>query len=205
MVCLYVRTTALGFCCCFTLFRPEVSSIFDTHDIVMFTETWSNESKIKCTNFQHFCLHRERRKNCKRDSSGIIIYIKDTCVNDKSLFFKSEDNILWLRLDIFFLDNDLFIGLCNVVPESSGRFNLQVQNVFDRLLNSVSLIYNYTDGHCNIILSGDFNSRTCDCSGSIDYDLDNDLLLLPDNYVFYIYYVLDVHRIKAIPVTVLRL
>ena len=150
----------------------------------MFTETWSNESKIKCTNFQHFCLHRERRKNCKRDSSGIIIYIKDTCVNDKSLFFKSEDNILWLRLDIFFLDNDLFIGLCNVVPESSGRFNLQVQNVFDRLLNSVSLIYNYTDGHCNIILSGDFNSRTCDCSDCIDYDLDNDLLLLPDNYVF---------------------
>jgi len=29
---------------CLGLFRPEVSSIFDTHDIVMFTETWSNES-----------------------------------------------------------------------------------------------------------------------------------------------------------------
>ena len=42
--------------------------------------------------------------------------------------------------------------MCYVVPESSGRFNLQVQTVFDRLLNSVSLIHNFTDGHCNIIL-----------------------------------------------------
>ena len=45
----------------------------------------------------------------------------------KACFFKSEDDILWLRLDgnIFFLDNDSFIGLCFVVSESSGRFNLQ--------------------------------------------------------------------------------
>jgi len=53
---------------------------------------------------------------------------------------------------------------------------------------AVDLIYRYkmylTDGHCNIILSGDFNSRTSDCSECIDYDLDNDLLLLPDDYVF---------------------
>jgi len=93
---------------------------------------------LNVPNFQHFCLHREKRKHSNRDSGGIIVYIKDTYVNDKSLFFKSEDEILWLRLDgnIFFLDNDLFIALCYVVPENSGRFNLQVQNVFDRLLNS---------------------------------------------------------------------
>jgi len=105
------------------------------------------------------------------------------------LFLQSEDDILWLRLDgsyysIILIDNDLFIGLCYVVPESSGRFNLQVHYVFDRLLNSVSLIYNYTDGHCNIKLSGDFNTRTSECSDSIDCDLDNDLLLLPDEHVF---------------------
>jgi len=36
---------------CNKLLSPEVVSIFDTHDIVMFTETWSNESIafIKCT------------------------------------------------------------------------------------------------------------------------------------------------------------
>jgi len=36
---------------CNKLFSPEVIFIFDTHDIVMFTETWSNESIafIKCT------------------------------------------------------------------------------------------------------------------------------------------------------------
>ena len=52
------------------------------------------------------------------------------------------------------------------------------------MLNSVSLIHNFTDGYCNIILSGDFNSRTSDCSDCIDYDLHYDLLLLPNDYVF---------------------
>ena len=126
----------------------------------MFTETWSNESvALNVPYFQHFCLHREKRKRSKRDSGGIIIYIKDTYVNDKSLIFKSRNDMLWLRLDgsIFFLDNNLFIGLCYVVSESNGRLNLQVQNVFNILFYSVSLIHNYTDGHCNIILSFEFN------------------------------------------------
>ena len=102
------------------------------------------------------------------------------------LFFKSEDDILWLRLDgsIFFLDKYLFIGLFYVVSERIGRFNLHVHYVFDRLLNSVSLIHNYTDGHCNIILSGDFNSRTSYCLDCIDCDLDSVLILLTDDYVF---------------------
>ena len=44
---------------CNKLFSPEVISIFDNHDIVMFTETWSNESiAINVTTFQDFCLHR---------------------------------------------------------------------------------------------------------------------------------------------------
>ena len=102
------------------------------------------------------------------------------------MFFKSEDDILWLRLygSIFFLDTDLCIGLCYVVLESSGRFDLHVHYVFDRMLNSVSLIHNYTDGHCNIILAGDFNSRTSYCLDCIDCDLDSVSILLTDDYVF---------------------
>jgi len=30
----------------------------------------------------------------KRDSGGIVIYIKDTYVNDKNLIFKSEDDMI---------------------------------------------------------------------------------------------------------------
>jgi len=41
-------------------FSPEVIFIFDTHDIVIFTETWSNESiALNVPNVQRFCLHRE--------------------------------------------------------------------------------------------------------------------------------------------------
>ena len=81
----------------------------------MFTKTWSNESiALNLPNFQHFCLKREKRKNSMRASGGIIVYIQYTYVNEKSLFFKSEDDMLWLRLggSIFFFDTDLCIGLC---------------------------------------------------------------------------------------------
>ena len=168
----------------------------------MCTEIWSNESiDLNVPDFQQFCLHRQKSKNSKRDSNGIIIYIKDTYVNDTSLFFQSEDDMLWIRLDgnSFFHDNDLFIGLCYVVPESSGRFNSQVQNIFDRLLNSILLIHNYTDGQCYILLSGDFNSRTSDNPDCIDSDLDNDsfyyLMLIQMTY-----YVHDFLMIKVTPI-----
>ena len=97
----------------------------------------------------------------------------------------------------------IYVLVC-VMLESSGRFNLHVHYVFDRMLNSVSLIHNYTDGHCNIILAGDFNSRTSDCSDCIAYDLNNDLLLLPDDYVFDISRPIF-HRIKAIPIVTVLL
>ena len=77
----------------------------------------------------------------------------------------------------------IYVLVCAML-ESSGRFNLHVHYVFDRMLNSVSLIHNYTDGHCNIILAGDFNSRTSYCLDCIDCDLDSVLILLTDDYVF---------------------
>jgi len=74
----------------------------------------------------------------------------------------------------------IYVLVC-VMLESSGRFNLHVNYVFDRMLNSVSLIHNYTDSHCNIILSGDFNSRTSYCLDCIDCDLDSVSILLTDD------------------------
>lgn len=170
---------------CNKLQCPEIISIFDRNDIIMFTEAWSNESvDLNMCDFQHFPLHNQRGKSAKRDSGGIIINVRDKNVNDKCLFFQSEDDILWLRLDggLFSLADDLFIGSCYAMPESSGRFNLQAQNIFDRLFDSVSVINNSTDGQCNILLSGDFNSRTSDNADFIHFDGNDDFNLLLDDY-----------------------
>ena len=47
-------------------------------DIVMLNETWTNvNSDIKLSGYKHFCKHRFRKKGGKRDSGGIVIYIKE--------------------------------------------------------------------------------------------------------------------------------
>ena len=56
----------------------EVINLFSCNDIVMFTETWTNEySDLEFDNFTYFILNRtENKKSCKRNSGGIVIYIK---------------------------------------------------------------------------------------------------------------------------------
>ena len=74
--------------------------------------------------FEHFALHRlKKKKNSKRDAGGIILYIRNEYFNDKTLFYQSEDDLLSIRINghKVKLENDLFIGLCYVLPEESGR------------------------------------------------------------------------------------
>jgi len=134
--------------------------------------------------FQHLSLHRKKSKTSKRNSGGIVIYIRDYLVTDKSLFCESEDDILWLRLDgkLFSLENDLFVGLSYIMSERSGRFNLIEHNVFDILSEYIACKHNHTNGQYNILLSGDFNSRTSVNRDYIDFDTSGEFLSLPDDY-----------------------
>ena len=49
------------------------------YDIVCLTETWTcDTSDIDIVGYSHFALHRPKRKaGAKRNSGGIIVYIKD--------------------------------------------------------------------------------------------------------------------------------
>jgi hypothetical protein len=82
----------------------------------------------------------------------------------------------------FNLADDIFVGLCYVMPEGSSRFNAEERSVFDRLLDSVAFIHNSTNGKCNIILSGDFNSRTSDNPDFVSLDTNEPYACLPDDY-----------------------
>jgi len=152
----------------------------------MFTETWSNElHDLDVNGFEHFELHRIKSNMSKRDSGGIIIYVKQYLVSDNCLFFTSDDDILWLRLDgkHFLLNDDVFLGLCYVMPEGSSRVNSIEQNTFDRLVDSIGNIHSITDGHCNILLAGDFNSRTSDHPEFVIFDNSYPHEYVPDDYV----------------------
>lgn len=115
-----------------------------------------------------------------------MIYVRDNLVSNKALYYKCNDDILWLKFDgqTFKLKDNVFVGLCYVVPEGSSRFNIHDVNVFDRLLDSVASIYNECNGACNLICAGDFNSRTSDNPDYVTNDNNNEFIdVLPDDYI----------------------
>ena len=161
--------------------------ILNSSDILLLTETWTdNFSDINVNNFETFSLHRqENKKKCKRNSGGIIIYIRDKYVNSDTLVFTSGDDILWVKIskNVLSLNEDLYVCLCYVTPDESSRQSLIETNVFDRLLESVVHIENKTLNKCNILICGDFNSRT-----SVNHDFVSDdnsihMSILPDDYI----------------------
>jgi len=56
----------------------ELKDMFCKNDILLFTESWSNEQfNYEVPQFKHFILHRQNKSvnRAKRDSGGIVIYV----------------------------------------------------------------------------------------------------------------------------------
>ena len=165
----------------------EFQQFFNSSDVVLLVETWTNElSNIDVSNFQAFVLNRnENKKSSKRSSGGIILYLRHEYVSNDTLIYTDHDDIVWIKIDktLCSLDNDLFIGLCYVVPDNSSRQSMMETNIFDRLLDSVVFIENMSQGNCNLLLCGDFNSRTSNNPDFVADDGTMHMSVLPDDYV----------------------
>ena len=112
----------------------------------MCTESWTDElSEIAVNSFETFVLHRyEKNRGSKRNSGGIILYVRNEYVTKDMLIFTSKDDILWVKIckSVLGIDTDLYICLCYVIPDESSRQALNESNFFDRLLDSVIFIEN---------------------------------------------------------------
>ena len=78
----------------------EFQSIFQSNDVVLLTETWTDQySDVSVDSFETFVLHRQEKKHgSKRNSGGIILYIRDKYVSKDMLIFTSQDDILWVKI-----------------------------------------------------------------------------------------------------------
>lgn len=95
------------------------------------------------------------------------------------------DDIIWVKIDksLLSLSSDLYIALCYVTPDDSSRQSMLETNVSDRLLDSVSFIENKTRNCCNLLVCGDFNSRTSICPDYVVNDEFDHMSVLPDEYI----------------------
>ena len=164
----------------------EFHSIFQSNDIVLCTECWTDElSEIAVNSFENFVLNRyEKKRGSKRNSGGIILYVRSEYVTKDMLIYTSKDDILWVKIckTVLGLDTDLYICLCYVIPDESSRQALNESNIFDRLLDSVIFIENKVDTDYNLLICGDFNARSSDKPDFVTDDDPVHIYVLPDDY-----------------------
>ena len=167
----------------------EIINLFKSNDILMFTETWLNDS-IDCevNNFRHYFLNRTNRaQGARRDSGGIIIYVSERIAIFCTFEKFSSDNVIWLKFDsgLFSLDSDLFLCLCYNAPSNSARVGLDEVNVYNLIMQDMIYIENKYNNNCNFVLAGDWNSRIGNALDFVQNDQDTllDLNLLPGDYI----------------------
>ena len=164
---------------------PELIETFKNHDVVLLTETWTNSfSDLTVDNFEYFVLNRTNyKKNSKRASGGIIVYVRNKLVSKDTLVFKSCDDIICIKIPgaCLSLQQDLFVCLCYVVPDVSSRQSFIDNNIFDRSTDHIISIYSNNDKF-NLLLCGDFNARSSDLPDYVIDDNFSHLNILPSDY-----------------------
>lgn len=153
---------------------PELECVFNNHDIVFFTETWTNDfSNLQVNNFEYFVLNRsENKQSSRRSSGGVIVYIRNQYVTNDTLVFKSSDDILCIKISgcKFGLNNDVYFCLCYVVPENSSRQSMIETHTFDRLFTFITELNAKNENAFNFVLCGDMNAHTSDSCDFVSND-----------------------------------
>ena len=137
--------------------------------------------------FESFALHRKRSKGAKRDSGGILIYVRKHLVGENILYKCIDDNILWLKLDAqrVGLNDDLFLCLCYNPPQSSSREGMNDdQSCFGKIYDTMIEIENTVESCCNFLVCGDFNARCATIPDYVEFDNYNGIEdVLPEGYI----------------------
>ena len=162
--------------------RDETFKEHVKYDINILLETWKGDAPdIKIPNYFSFSKCRAKKKRARRNSGGIIVYVKEDlkkgieCVKN----ITKSKNRIWLKLDktFFGLCQDLYICGIYIPPLNSPHYD----NEFEHLESEINLL----TGKGRIFITGDFNSRT---SKELDFILDDEVAenmshILPDNYI----------------------
>ncbi len=120
---------------------PELVQLFWKPWYTYFHRNWTdNSSDIHVDSFTHYALHRTcRNNNAKRNSGGIIVYIKDYLVNHISLYLQNCDSYMWLKLNggLFNLANDVYMCISYIIPQNSSRQTTVDCNIFNDILDDI--------------------------------------------------------------------
>ena len=164
-----------------------VKSLFDKHDILLFTETWlSDIYNHEVHVFFTFVLNRTcKLRSSKRNSGGIIVYVRDTLKNYVEFLKQVDDSIMWFKIKGCRVvgGKDLLLCLCYNIPTGSSREMFVNRSVFDTVTDDIYCYQSEYNDNCNFLLNGDFNARTGTRTDYVEHESLLNSGFLPDDYV----------------------
>ena len=147
----------------------------------MLVETWTNQkSNIDLPNYTPFPMHRPKRNiRAKRDSGGIIMYIRNDIMAGFELFCEDMYDCLWLKMkkEFFHLSRDIMLCLCYVVPQNSSHQGHLECETFDKIVNRIIELSSNQEEDLDFIVAGDLNGRVP--ASVCDYIVNDDIRYLP--------------------------
>ena len=135
---------------------------------------------------------RRKIKNAKRDSSGIMVFIKKRLSKNIEIVENNVEDILWLKANCQNGQNTVDIYFCctYILPKSSCRYQLEDVSKLDILQNNVIEFKN--KGH--VIILGDINCRTGTEDDFIDVPQVNNFVPAPGDEDLHIDDVISVNN-----------
>ena len=139
-------------------FREYISQ----YDCIILTETWLNKDfDCSCfTDFIEFSKVRSKTSGAIRNSGGITVLVKPHVKKGFKIVNTENEHWMWLKIEqkYFGIDKDLYICACYLPPDGSKVY-IRGSNSVDHFSMLEEDIIKYK---CkgNVLLTGDFNSRT---------------------------------------------
>ena len=153
-------------------------------DILFLSETWLNETSFDkiCHPEGYLCdyIFRKHKKKKGRPSGGVMVYYKKELKNFISVYDKSAENILWLKIrkGMVSQSQEVYIaGVYNSPKNSNYAKRNENSNIIPTLQKQLSK-FSPSD---LVLIGGDFNSRVGTRSDFI-FENDKDLKYLPSDY-----------------------
>ena len=150
-----IKILALNVCNLLTKFRaPEIEEFCNTYDILCFSESKLDQyDEVEIKSFK--ALPPLNRKNAKRKSGGIIVFVRDFLYENVEVLKSCNENVLWFIVNDNVFEYPVLIGSVYIPPESSTYSNIDIFDVIES-----DLIKYTSETNCKVCLVGDFNAHT---------------------------------------------
>lgn len=129
------------------------------YDIIYLYESWGNKnSNYEISGYHCYNLYRKfQNRRAKRNSGGVVIYVRNSIHKGVKLVRNHHDTIVWLQLDKTFFDiaDDVFLAGVYVWVDGSPAYNSVNCDLFDLIQGDVHDF----ESRGKIFLTGDWNAR----------------------------------------------